>query len=321
MPAGSAKIYSILRTALRIGIAAGLLVFILSRVDLGSLVNVVSSANVTWLFVGLFSLFVGVLAAAGRWSIVLRLQGQELSFLKSAEMSLISNFLGIALPSSAGRDVVRGALLVRYGLSLSEVTRSILIDRYIGTTSLAVVALPGVFLLAIPTPSLSLFGYITLSAVLFLFAVPFFAFAYQSLFRLGISSTFLNRLPRITYFLNQVANGLLHPHLFFLPLLISLFVHVTVILAAYAVGEALGSSIGFMPYALAVPLVSILMTLPISISGIGIREVGFVLLLAPYGMMEERALAISLTFFGIGILVNLIGGVLFLLGKTSSARS
>ena len=63
---------------------------------------------------------------------------------------------------------------------------------------------------------------------------------------------------------------------------------------------------------MAVPLVALAMVLPISISGVGVREGGLALLLAPYGVPAEKAVAIGLLWFLLNILCGLAGGLMFL---------
>jgi hypothetical protein len=51
--------------------------------------------------------------------------------------------------------------------------------------------------------------------------------------------------------------------------------------------------------------------IPISISGLGVREGALLFLLKPYGVWGEEALALSLIIFGITVLlIGAIGGLL-----------
>ena len=57
-------------------------------------------------------------------------------------------------------------------------------------------------------------------------------------------------------------------------------------------------------------VVQLLVFLPISIAGLGVREGGLMLALEPYGVSGTNAVALSLLVFAIGILVGAIGGAL-----------
>jgi uncharacterized membrane protein YbhN (UPF0104 family) len=63
------------------------------------------------------------------------------------------------------------------------------------------------------------------------------------------------------------------------------------------------------------------MVLPLSINGVGVREGGMALLLAPWGIGKEQAVAIGLLWFFATIVTGLIGGGLFLLDRRTPKQS
>ena len=68
-------------------------------------------------------------------------------------------------------------------------------------------------------------------------------------------------------------------------------------------------------YGVVVPLVMLAMVVPVSINGVGVREGGMAMLLAPQGVASEQAVAIALLWFLATIISGLIGGLLFLLDR------
>jgi hypothetical protein len=62
--------------------------------------------------------------------------------------------------------------------------------------------------------------------------------------------------------------------------------------------------------------VSILTLLPISVNGMGLRETGTVLLLAPLNVSSASAVALSLLLFAVYAAASLLGGVVYLLGRS-----
>jgi uncharacterized membrane protein YbhN (UPF0104 family) len=83
------------------------------------------------------------------------------------------------------------------------------------------------------------------------------------------------------------------------------------------VGHALGLNVPLLGYAVVVPLVSLATMLPVSLNGVGIREGGLVLLLAPLGVSEPQAVALGLAWFGLTLAMGLIGGGVFSLTRAS----
>jgi len=67
-----------------------------------------------------------------------------------------------------------------------------------------------------------------------------------------------------------------------------------------------------------VPILSSLLALPISISGFGVREGGYVSLFGQAGVEPNRAIAMSLLFYALGFATGIVGGLLYLV---QSARA
>jgi hypothetical protein len=69
------------------------------------------------------------------------------------------------------------------------------------------------------------------------------------------------------------------------------------------------------------PLVGTFAALPISVNGFGLREGGYIFLLALIGINSEEGIAFGLLLFLIVAVDSLIGGVLFLVKKGSAPAS
>ena len=80
------------------------------------------------------------------------------------------------------------------------------------------------------------------------------------------------------------------------------------------IGNAIGLGIPLAAYCVAVPTVSLLTTLPLSIGGVGVREGGLAWMLASYGVSEELGVTLGLLWFSTNIASGLIGGCVYLLG-------
>ena len=79
-------------------------------------------------------------------------------------------------------------------------------------------------------------------------------------------------------------------------------------------GVALGADIPAAYYWVFVPMVSLLTLLPLSVNGMGVREGGTVLFLAPLGVPAATALTLSFLWFAVHLACSLVGGLIYLLG-------
>jgi len=90
-------------------------------------------------------------------------------------------------------------------------------------------------------------------------------------------------------------------------------VNITVV---WAVLTGFGAAIGPSEVAALLPAADVLIWMPISISGLGVRESLFAHFLAPRGVMFSTAVAVGLTRWTGELTRALVGGILFVLGDT-----
>jgi uncharacterized membrane protein YbhN (UPF0104 family) len=87
------------------------------------------------------------------------------------------------------------------------------------------------------------------------------------------------------------------------------------VLAAVAAAQALGLRPAGLTALLAFfPAVLIAQVLPISMSGLGVREGAFVLFLGPLGVAQQEAIALGLLLYLLNLLVSLLGAPAFAAG-------
>ena len=77
-------------------------------------------------------------------------------------------------------------------------------------------------------------------------------------------------------------------------------------------GKAVGIELGLLPYLVLVPLALLFSVLPLSVAGWGVREGAIVALFSAIGAAKAAALAMSLLYGVILILVSLPGLLVYL---------
>jgi uncharacterized membrane protein YbhN (UPF0104 family) len=102
-------------------------------------------------------------------------------------------------------------------------------------------------------------------------------------------------------------------------LLLALLVQFTFVGLNYFLGNAMGIAVPFAVWLVAWPLAKIVALLPVSLGGLGVREVALAALLAPFAVPATMAVAQALVWqsvlFGFGLLA---GAVLLLSGYRPS---
>ncbi|RLS48690.1 MAG: UPF0104 family protein [Planctomycetota bacterium] len=211
-------------------------------------------------------------------------------------------FCNLVLPTSVGGDVVRTWYLAQQADGpLDGRTRraatSVLLDR--GTGLMVLIALAGVASILCPvalTPQVTWFLYAVLACTALGLAIGL------------TSSGFIGRkVPKLAPLISQAWDFARKPGLVASSLALSVLVQVASVVQVGLIGKGLGLDVPWAVYGCVVPLVTLLTLLPLSVSGMGLREAGYAALLAGFGVTAPQAVALSLLGFAATSLVALLG--------------
>jgi hypothetical protein len=87
------------------------------------------------------------------------------------------------------------------------------------------------------------------------------------------------------------------------------------VVQVWLIARGLGLVVPLTYVAVVVPLVALLTMIPISVNGMGLREMGMVVLLGPAGVSSAAAVTLSLLTFASCAVISLAGGVLYFFGR------
>lgn len=303
-------------TVIRLAIGLGLLGLLLSRIDLSQRTIRLGPEVATGIAATIVLLVLAQAVSALRWRAILGEESPAWGYL--FRLYLIGNFFSLFLPTSVGGDAVRAVAASRALPRSTPAVTSVLVDRLVGVLALGAYLVLGVFLAPsvaaragaaaewrTPGPLLSVVG--AVAAVVALLAVGWLWRREAVRRRLAPAGALVQRLARSPSALAHVLG-------------LSLVVQGLYIVAWGLLASALGLALPAVLFLAAVPVVSLLAMLPVSLSGIGIREGAWVLLLAPFGVASADALAFSLVFFVSFAAVGGIGGLVYALMGTAPAQ-
>jgi glycosyltransferase 2 family protein len=278
-----------------------------------------------WLLaLGLYLLTQGV--SALRWQMLARMLGLGGRWRDYLAYYFIGMFFNLVLPTSVGGDVVRAWYLGRQagpppapepvGLptgrqALGRRTASflsVLADRVNGLAVLIAVACLAALCCPVPLPAWMTWTVACTGGAA--------ALGLASLPALPWLEKVLPAHRRLTPLLAGARLCLRDRRGVCLVTALSLVVQLANVVLAWLVGEGLGLPVPPLYYGVLVPLVSLLTLLPVSLNGMGLREAGTVLLLAPVGVGAAPAVTLSLLIFAVYAAASLGGGVFYLLGRS-----
>jgi glycosyltransferase 2 family protein len=295
-------------TAAKFAVSAGLIWFAFRNQDLAALWHQFVNVNRWSLFAATAILAILTLPTTLRWSLILRTMGEPRPFHQMLVMVWIGLFFNQTLPSAIGGDVIRMWFAHKIGLSAAKAITSVVIDRIYGFVALLVLiafAFPG--LAGLPLDPMVKRGVAaTVICGLALFA----------------AIMLLDRVPRA--FLNyRVIRGIagcardirtifLRPRLLAAIVALGLCAQIGGVVAVFILARGLGLQVAFLPCALIVCLVGLILAVPISIAGWGVREGSFIAGFGLLGVASSDALALSVLYGLITTLIGLIGGAMWL---------
>jgi uncharacterized membrane protein YbhN (UPF0104 family) len=267
-------------------------------------------------FMGM-TILLGVL----RWRLVLRGQGLNLSLGRTAEISLVAHFFNSFLLGSTGGDLLKAYYAARETHhKKTEAVVTVFVDRLLGLFAMLFFAclmmLPNFNLLTTHRPLAALAWFIVLMMA-----------GCGGVVALSFWGGLSRRWPQARIWLRKLPKGELleraleasrrfgkQPLLLFQMLAISMALNIFCVVQIMALARGLGLSISPLALFVIVPVVVCISALPISPSGLGVRENLYVLMLGvkEINVDATAALSLSLLAYAGSLLWSILGGLVYM---------
>jgi uncharacterized protein (TIRG00374 family) len=304
--------FRVLATVVVTGLAAAYLVW---KVDLGKTIDTIASASLGWLALSAVLTVATVPPQAWRWQLLLRARGVTESLVWLTRAYFVSYAVGQVLPTGVGGDASRiYETSRRHPGQGSPVAGSVVLERAIGGAVTLVLAALGIVLAVGHYPigpylwieALFVVGTVLAGVVVFSAGLRRHLRRFVPLLR----RLKVERAVRAVY--EGVHGYRYHASTLLVVAGITLGAQVSRIVAIWAGGRAVGVEVGIRPYIVLGPLLFLVMLVPFTINGLGVREAFFVSFLGRLGVDADAAFATGLIFFIMTLLLALPGLVIIL---------
>jgi len=275
----------LLKTLLKFIITAAALYFVIRKIEVAEVVALYRQSNLWLLLLALLAFALSKLVSALRLNLYFKSIGIHLTEKTNLQLYLLGMFYNLFLPGGIGGDGYKIYLLQKhYQAGTKKILGAVLCDRISGMVALAVLALIGLFYL---NPSIKIIQHSTFniqhSALLL---IPLVFLAYY-LFIKYIYPYFLK--------INLVTFGY------------GFIVQLLQVLCAWLLLLALGEQENHLAYLVIFLASSVVAVLPISIGGVGVRELTFLFGSQLLNVDMNVAVGISFLFYLITAVVSLAG--------------
>ncbi|MBD3179709.1 MAG: flippase-like domain-containing protein [Candidatus Latescibacteria bacterium] len=311
------KLRKALLQLFKVTVSVGLIVFLVWKISPSRIAANLKEVNPLFIAAAAGVFTVSSVLGALQWFILLRESGMKITFPAAVRFYFIGLFFNNFLPANVGGDAFKIFDVSRKGYDPHRVFAITLLDRIFGILGLCTVALAASLIL-LPGGMIGniylyilLFGGIIASGVVMMFSRP----VSRLVRRVFSGIKLMNIGSRATIIFNQLGELRNIRPVMLRVTCLALLVQSLRICTHIMVGGALGLDLsGQVPlyFFLFVPLLGLLMILPISINGLGVREGAGVLLFAGVSISGDQALLIEFLTYVIMVMVSLAGGALFL---------
>jgi glycosyltransferase 2 family protein len=286
----------------RVAVSLGIVGYILYDVNRGHLLRAIAQIRPGYLAEATLLYAVGQALSGLKWAMLGRSVGLVRPWSEYVRFYFIGMFFNIFGLSTLGGDLVRALYLGR-GKRLGLAINSVMFDRVSGLAIL--MALGSVALLTYPQPHLP--WLLTAAATGGGIALVVGWWTCPRLVRLLPSHNALRRQVEVdlapfwrdSWLLARVGA-------------VSLAFHLSQVLVQYVLVQAAGADVPFTYCLVFHPILSVMMALPVSLGGFGVREGGYLYFLTQINIDDSVAVTAGLLWWAMSVLVALIGGLIFL---------
>ncbi len=324
----------LIKHGLKILVSSVLLFYIFYKVDYKNILQAISGADATYL---LLAYCVGILLPffnSAHFRILMETHNISITTLNIYKINLVTNFYGLLLAGSISKPIVNYYKLSRYDENKkTEILGSMAFSKIINMTNLMFMAV-GLWIIA--SNSSAIINYSIL--IIFILLIVSIAAFYFFLLHHDSVDRFMHKLSNIKYLRNKfferffdkafspltIYRLLSKKEFFYLNMLTSIRL-ILGLFTIYLFALSLNIQISFIILSLVRSINAIIMTIPVTIGGFGVREYSLLLLLEPYVLDSSKIIALSFLIFTLRLINGMIGGVIelveLLISKASDSKT
>ena len=306
-----------IRIALQLAVSGGLLALLLVQIDVPRTADLIRSSDAALVGLALAIFVVTTWLMAWRWQLLLASRGIDEPLGWLTRLYFVGYAAGQVLPTAVGGDAVRILEHTRRRPDAkAEAAGAVLLERVIGATGTLVLVALGLAVAVGRYEDVALLVWVELAGVAVVASVVFLLFSRRTRALLERRVFPLGRRVRLDAPLARV-HGALHgyrdrPGVLLATLGLTIGAQLARMMAIWLCGEAVGIDLSPLVYVILGPLLFLVMLVPFTINGLGVREAFFVAFLARFGVDADAAFAAGFLFYVVTVATSVPGGFILL---------
>ena len=300
---------------LKMTFSIGLVIILLFTSNVSNFINTILNSDYRYFILSVTVSFGSMFLATRRWQILLGRFNSNIDYFTLFHLIGLSYFYNFFIPGGVAGDLIRGIQCRKHKLSGTQGVVSVVVDRIIGLGSFILVGIVGCFFspdaLIAPFPGNWIWAVLASSVIC---ACVCFNRKLMRNFRI-ISRISPSVFEKLKLFYDSVYEYKNHGPIACRAMAVSLLTAFANIVSFYLLSRAAGSEVELMYFLIFVPVITVVSYVPISYSGLGVRELCFVFFFGKVGMTTGQALAVPIMYFGMILILSLAGGLMFLISQ------
>jgi len=302
-------------------LGVGLFIYLLIKLDITKIFQEIKNLNFSYLFIVVILLGIFFITQTLKWFMLAREQKINIPFKDAFKINIISDFYGFVTPSKIG-SIMRVDYLKKYKADTGKGLSNFVIDKILDLSSLFVLTIG--------------FSFIFYREIIFSIVSPIYQFIIIAFFLLMILLCLLFYKKEISKPIAKTIYRLFIPKrlkekskilfnsfyedmppLLFLGFvfIINLINWIVNYVMIYFIGLSLGINIGFIPYLIILPISTLVAQIPITINGLGTREITMINLFGLFGVDKVKVFSMSIMGIIISSIIPAIIAIIFICQK------
>ncbi len=296
---------------LKLSVSSILIAVIFSRIEVISVWEYMKELPTSTALLCLCFLLFQIGLISKRWQLILCKVVKALRLGKVIQIYWVGLFFDQVLVSSIGGDAMRTYLASRENLDLKGTFTTVVMERLIGLFVLS--SMTGLLLWSFPIAN---FSWLWMPVSAIPIAMLVFAILINYLTKFAKKFVTLNKMIQITEFVEQLTDfKFLSKKILLLVFCMSVLTQAITFIVFAVIFWSLQIEIYFLEVAAGVALLKLVLALPISIAGWGLREMTMVTIFQSHQIATEKMMAISLIYGFLLLIFALPGALIFAFGK------
>lgn len=291
-------------------IGIGLFIYLLIKLNVVKVLKEISSVEIPFVIIAVFLTLIYFVFQTLKWFVIARKQKVKIPFWDAFKVNIITNFYGFITPAKIG-TIIRADYLNKYEGGKGKGLSNFAIDKVLDLSSLFFLTIIfGFIFYSQKIISLNLlYFFIGIFIMMVLFSFLFYKKKMSKFFLRVFYRKFIpekNKEKAKEAFVSFYENMPSIRFLFFV-FFINLVSWIINYLVAYYVGLSLGINVNFGIFLSIFPISTLVAQIPITINGLGIREMTMISLFGIFGVDAIRVFSMSvLTMLIMSIIPSII---------------